>query len=169
MLRLSGWNTEMGTSTSTEVDIRNAAPADLPAIERLLTDADLPTVGVGEIIAAHSRDFFVAEAGEHGERQLVGVAGLEVCCDNALLRSVAVRPEWRSHAVGRELVRRIVREAEGRGLHALYLLTTTAERYFPRFGFERIDRTDVAPEIAETEEFRSACPASAVAMKKTLA
>jgi amino-acid N-acetyltransferase len=85
------------------------------------------------------------------------------------LRSVAVRPAWRSHAVGRELVRRIVREAEGRGLHALYLLTTTAEHYFPRFGFERIERTDVAPEIAETVEFKSACPASAVAMKKTLA
>jgi amino-acid N-acetyltransferase len=158
----------MGASASTEVGIRNAVPADLPAIERLLTDSDLPTAGVGEIISAHSRDFFVAEAGEGGERQLVGVAGLEVCCDNALLRSVAVRPAWRSHAVGRELVRRIVREAEGRGLHALYLLTTTAEHYFPRFGFERIERTDVAPEIAETVEFKSACPASAVAMKKTL-
>jgi amino-acid N-acetyltransferase len=159
----------MGASTSTEVGIRNAVPADLPAIERLLTDSDLPTTGVGEIISARSRDFFVAEAGEREERQLVGVAGLEVCCDNALLRSVAVRPEWRSHAVGRELVRRIVREAEGRGLHALYLLTTTAEHYFPRFGFERIERTDVAPEIAQTEEFKSACPASAVAMKKSLA
>lgn len=159
----------MGASTSTKVGIRNATPADVPAIERLLTDADLPTAGVGEIIAAHSQDFFVAEAGEPGEGSVVGVAGLEVCCDNALLRSVAVRPEWRSHAVGRELVRRIVREAEGRGLHALYLLTTTAEHYFPRFGFERIERTDVAPEIAETVEFKSACPASAVAMKKTLA
>lgn len=159
----------MGASTSTKVGIRNATPADVPAIERLLTDADLPTAGVGEIIATHSQDFFVAEAGEPGEGSVVGVAGLEVCCDNALLRSVAVRPEWRSHAVGRELVRRIVREAEGRGLHALYLLTTTAEHYFPRFGFERIERTDVAPEIAETVEFKSACPASAVAMKKTLA
>jgi hypothetical protein len=28
---------------------------------------------------------------------------------------------------------------------------------------------DVAPEIAETVEFKSACPASAVAMKKALA
>jgi amino-acid N-acetyltransferase len=158
----------MGASASTEVGIRNAAPADVPAIERLLADADLPTAGVAEIISANSRDFFVAEAGEGEEKQLVGVAGLEVCCNNALLRSVAVRPEWRSHAVGRELVRRIVREGEGRGLHALYLLTTTAEHYFPRFGFERIERTAVAPEIAETVEFKSACPASAVAMKKTL-
>lgn len=159
------------TSTSTMIGIRHALPADLPAIERLLTDAELPTAGVGEILRDHAGDFFVAEAetGDQRERSLVGVAGLEVCCDNALLRSVAVRPEWRSHAVGRDLVRRIVSDAEDRGLHALYLLTTTAEHYFPRFGFERIERQDVAPEIAETEEFKSACPASAVAMKKTLA
>ncbi|HEX8944587.1 MAG TPA: arsenic resistance N-acetyltransferase ArsN2 [Gemmatimonadaceae bacterium] len=160
----------MSTITST-IAIRHARPADLAAIEQLLTDANLPTAGVGQILHARADDFFVAEAdaGATNERMLVGVAGLEVCCNNALLRSVAVRPEWRRHAVGRDLVRRIVSEAEHRGLHALYLLTTTAEQYFPRFGFERIERADVAPEIAETDEFKSACPASAIAMKKTLA
>jgi amino-acid N-acetyltransferase len=161
----------MSTLASTAIEIRPARADDLPAIEQLLTDADLPTAGVGEIVGANAHDFYVAEAdlGETRERAVVGVAGLEVCCDNALLRSLAVRPEWRRHAVGRELVRRIVSDAESRGIHALYLLTTTAEHYFPRFGFERVDRVDVAPEIAETVEFKSACPASAVAMKKTLA
>jgi amino-acid N-acetyltransferase len=160
----------MGTLATTPIGIRHASPSDLPAIEQLLIEADLPTAGVGEILHAHARDFFVAEteAGQQGDPLLVGVAGLEVCCDNALLRSVAVRPEWRRHAVGRDLVRRIVSEAEARGLHALYLLTTTAEHYFPRFGFEPIERRDVAPEIAETVEFKSACPATAVAMKKSL-
>lgn len=160
----------MSTDVSTTVAIRHARPTDLPAIEQLLTDADLPTAGVGEILQANAGDFFVAEADvrDASEPAVVGVAGLEICCDNALLRSVAVRPEWRRHAVGRELVRRIVSDAENRGLNALYLLTTTAEHYFPRFGFERIDRKDVAPDIAETVEFKSACPASAVAMKKTL-
>jgi amino-acid N-acetyltransferase len=160
----------MNTLATTPIGIRHASPADLSSIELLLTEADLPTAGVGDILQAHARDFFVAEAesGQGGEPLIVGVAGLEVCCDNALLRSVAVRPEWRRHAVGRDLVRRIVSEAETRGIHALYLLTTTAEHYFPRFGFERIERTDVAPEIAETVEFKSACPASAVAMKKPL-
>ncbi|SRR6266536_242456 len=161
----------MSTFATTSIDIRHASLADLPAIEQLLTDADLPTAGVEEILRADAGDFFVAEAEtlDQRERLLVGVAGLEVCCDNALLRSVAVRPEWRRHAVGRDLVRRIVSEAESRGLHALYLLTTTAEHYFPRFGFEPIERRDVAPEIAETVEFKSACPSSAVAMKKSLA
>jgi amino-acid N-acetyltransferase len=100
---------------------------------------------------------------------LVAVAGLEMCCDDALLRSVAVHPEWRSHGLGRDLIKRIVCHAEERGIRALYLLTMTAEHYFPRFGFERIERTAVPPEIAETLEFKSACPASAITMKRAVA
>jgi amino-acid N-acetyltransferase len=57
---------------------------------------------------------------------------------------------------------------EERGMNALYLLTQTAEHYFPRFGFERVARESVPAEIAETLEFKSACPASAVAMAKAL-
>ncbi len=97
------------------------------------------------------------------------MAGLEVCCDHALLRSVAVRPEWRAHGLGQALVRRVVCRAEERGLRAFYLLTMTAEHYFPRFGFERVERGAVPAEIAATLEFRSACPASATAMAKPLA
>jgi amino-acid N-acetyltransferase len=97
------------------------------------------------------------------------VAGLEVCCDDALLRSVAVHPEWRAHGVGRELVRRLVCAAEARGVRALYLLTMTAEHYFPRFGFSVVDRQSVPPAVADTLEFRSACPASAVAMARPVA
>ena len=64
-------------------------------------------------------------------RQVVAVAGVEVCCDDALLRSVAVQPDWRRHGLGHELVRRIVSHAEERGFRALYLLTMTAEHHVP--------------------------------------
>jgi len=37
--------------------------------------------------------------------------GLEVCRENALLRSVAVRPEWRSHGIGRALMEYIPGES----------------------------------------------------------
>jgi amino-acid N-acetyltransferase len=146
---------------------RAAHAGDLAAVERLLTTTGLPTTGVADLLATRPDDFLVAEdASAPGE--LLAVAGLEVCCDDALLRSVAVHPEWQRHGLGRELVRRLVREAEGRGLRALYLLTMTAERYFPRFGFERVARDEVPAPIAETEEFRSCCPASAVAMARPL-
>ena len=136
--------------------LRAAAPTDLAAVEQLLAASGLPLDGVPESLGT----FVVAEAGS----ELVGVAGLEVCCDNALLRSVAVQPEWRSHGVGRALVTRVIADAEARGLRALYLLTTTAERYFPSFGFHAIPRDAVPADVRATAEFREACPASATVM-----
>ncbi|MEX2180365.1 MAG: arsenic resistance N-acetyltransferase ArsN2 [Gemmatimonadaceae bacterium] len=148
------------TDTSAAV-VRAATPADLPAVEQLLTASDLPLAGVKECL----ENFVVAEsAGE-----LVGVAGLEICCDDALLRSVAVHPEWRSKGVGRAVVSRAIAEAESRGLRALYLLTTTAEHYFPTFGFQKIAREAVPADVRATEEFTTACPASATVMERRLA
>ena len=54
------------------------------------------------------------------------------------------------------------------GLDALYLLTTTAQDWFPRFGFERVDRSSTPPEIAGSDEFAELCPASAVVMRLDL-
>lgn len=149
-------STSTSTITGAAARVRPAAPDDLPAVEQLLTASGLPLDGVRDAFGT----FVVAEAGN----DLVGVAGLEVCCDNALLRSVAVRPEWRSHGVGRALVERVIADAEARGLHALYLLTTTAERYFPSFGFHTISREEVPEEIRATVEFREACCATATVM-----
>ena len=137
-------------------NLRAARSTDLPGIEQLLTAANLPLAGVADSLPG----FVVAESGG----AIVGTAALEVCCDNALLRSVAVAPDWRSRGLGRALVSRVIAEGEARGLRALYLLTTTAEHYFPSFGFEQISRDQVPTDVQTTEEFRSACPESAVVM-----
>jgi amino-acid N-acetyltransferase len=140
--------------------IRAATKSDLPAVERLLTASELPLDGVRESIDT----FFVAES----RGDIVGVAGLECCRQDALLRSVAVRPEWRSKGVGRALVARTIEAAEQRGMNALYLLTTTAERYFPSFGFAQVDRKDIPADVRATKEFTTACPDTAVAMKRAI-
>ena len=156
--------------------LRSAVSADRPAVERLLHDADLPTAGVAALLATRPEDFVVADD-PTAPGELAAVGGLEVCDPpadgrspagraDALLRSVAVRPAWRRHGLGEVLVRRLVDRAEERGLRALYLLTMTAEHYFPRFGFAAVGRGAVPAPIAETLEFRSACPASAVAMAR---
>ncbi|MDF1504596.1 arsenic resistance N-acetyltransferase ArsN2 [Roseisolibacter sp. H3M3-2] len=145
--------------------LRPATPADLPAVRALLADSALPDAGIDALFADRAADFVLAEA----DGALVGVAGLEVCCDDALLRSVAVRPAWRAHGVGRAMVKSLVCDAEARGVRALYLLTMTAEHYFPRFGFSRVERGAVPAAIADTLEFREACPATAVAMARPVA
>ena len=138
------------------VEIRAASASDLAAIEALLAENHLPTVGVAGAIDG----FLVAEAGE----RIVGVVGMEYCGDYGLLRSTAVASEWRGRGVAKALVDRIVAAAESRGVRALYLLTTTAERYFPNFGFEVTSRDAVPDAIRATEEFQGACPASATVM-----
>jgi len=143
-------------STLQSLAIRPAAADDLDPVRTLLADNDLPTTGVAESIG----DFFVAE----DDSGIVGVVGMEYCGSYGLLRSTAVRPEWRGRGVARQLVERIIATAESRGVRALYLLTTTAETYFPSFGFQATTRDAVPREIQATDEFRGACPASAAVM-----
>jgi amino-acid N-acetyltransferase len=141
-------------------EIRRATTADLPEIWRLLVASLLPTDGVADALPG----FLVAEH----EQALVGVVGVERCGDYGLLRSAAVAPAWRSRGVGRQLVERAIAEAEMDGLRSLYLLTTTAERYFPSFGFAKTTRDAVPEPVRQTAEFVSACPASATVMCLTL-
>jgi amino-acid N-acetyltransferase len=141
------------------VVIRSATAGDASAIAALLESSSLPTAGV----AAALSGFHVAES----DGEIVGVVGVESCDGiHALLRSTAVSPAWRGRGVGRALVERAKAAAEARGVHALYLLTTTAESYFPSFGFTTVNRAEVPPAVAATDEFRSACPASATVMKR---
>jgi amino-acid N-acetyltransferase len=150
----------MGAKTmeAHEATLRPATGGDLPAIERLLVSSGLPTAGVAESLEG----FIVAESEDD---RIVGVAGLEVCCDEyALLRSTAVESDWRGTGLGRRLVTHVIAEAESRGIRALYLLTTTADRYFPSFGFVKTQREVVPDEVKQSVEFREACPASATVM-----
>lgn len=146
----------MTESAITDVDIRPATADDLAAVEDLLTRSKLPLDGAKESLSS----FVVTER----DGKIVGVAGLERRGDYALLRSAAVDPEWRGRGLGRTLVERVISDAESAGLRALYLLTTTAEKFFPAFGFEETTRDAVPAELQGTTEFTSACPSSATVM-----
>lgn len=140
--------------------IRNARESDLPAVERLLSASKLPLDGVRD----HFADFLVAEDGEGIE----GAVGLEKYETVALLRSAIVAPDHRGSGIGRQLVERALERAEEDGIDELYLLTTTAQSYFPRFGFTPTSRTTVPEELKSSAEFRGACPDTAVVMKRRL-
>ena len=145
------------TSSTT---IRSAAGSDLPAIERLLEANKLPLVGVRDAIG----DFLVAER----DGTLVGVIGLEIYDDRGLLRSAAVDAGERGTGVGAALVGALIETSRARGLKELVLLTTTADRWFPRFGFATIARDDTPIAVRRSAEFMGACPASASVMRLEL-
>jgi amino-acid N-acetyltransferase len=138
------------------VDIAAAAPADLPTILSLLERSKLPQAGLERLVATT----LVAREGE----RLVGCAALELYGQAALLRSVAVEVSSRGLGLGQQLTRAALDLAKSRGIRTVYLLTETAEQFFPKFGFRSIARTAVAPAVRQSEEFTTACPESAIAM-----
>ena len=150
----------MTNTTTSRITLRAASADDLPAVEDLLTKSKLPVEAVKDSIGS----FVVAES----NGLLVGVGGVERCGEYGLLRSVAVDPAARGRGVGAAITERLIGNSQVSGLRALYLLTTTAENYFPTFGFDKTSREDLPTEIQQTAEFRDICPSSATAMVRTL-
>ena len=141
--------------------IQPARPTDAPDISSLLDANHLCLDGVSERIDTT----LIALDGN----RLVGTAALELFPDGALLRSVAVVPELRGSHIGHDLVTGVLSLAAERSIGDVYLLTTTAERYFPRFGFERITREVVPEGVRQSAEFVSGCPTTAVVMRAPVA
>ena len=137
--------------------VRPATAADYPAVIALLEAASLPTAGVPRALG----DFLVADT----EAGLAGAIGLERYGSGALLRSEVVRPGDQGTGIGAALVRAVLDRARESGLREIYLLTTTAERWFPRFGFTPVPREQVPDAVRASVEFREACPASAAVMR----
>ncbi|MEK6371844.1 MAG: arsenic resistance N-acetyltransferase ArsN2 [Acidobacteriota bacterium] len=140
-----------------EIQIAGANASDLDAIKQLLTDNELPTAGVDE----HWKTFIVARDGD----AVVGCGGSEAHEFAALLRSIAVHPDYRSLGIGRKIVRQLLDRLASRGIREFYLLTTTAQEYFRKRGFKVIDRDEVHPQLLGSAEFQGACPDSAVCMR----
>jgi amino-acid N-acetyltransferase len=140
---------------------RPALEVDRPALAVLLAQAnlsadDLP-INLGTFLLSFTE-----------ENTLVGAAGLEPLGTLGLLRSVAVASAYRGQYIGQTLVDGLLHAARHNGLTHLYLLTTTADSYFERLGFERVSRDNVPDEVQQTSQFSSLCPSSAVVMRLVL-
>jgi amino-acid N-acetyltransferase len=140
--------------------IERARPGDLPAVRHLLESQGLPLDGV----EAHVGTMVVAR----DDDEVVGAAALELYRDGALLRSVVVSAGRQGAGLGHTLTEAALAMAGELGARSVFLLTTTAEGFFPRFGFRPVPRDDVPASVRMSVEFQSACPASAVVMRKDL-
>jgi amino-acid N-acetyltransferase len=144
------------------LSIRRGRATDLPAVLALLEGARLPTA---DIASADELAMWVLE--ERGS--IVGAIALERFGTEALLRSLAVAPEYRKRGFGRELVAQLEEGARAENIQQLVLLTETAEAFFRGLGYSVIDRRYVSARLKQSTEFRSLCPASATCMSKILA
>jgi N-acetylglutamate synthase-like GNAT family acetyltransferase len=140
--------------------IERAREGDVPDVLRLLERNHLPLDGLLD----HLATLIVARSDE----AVVGTAALELYGSGALLRSVSVEPAVQRHRLGHRLTDAAIEMAASAGMSAIYLLTTTAADFFPRFGFEPIARAEVPADVQRSVEFTSACPSSATVMRKVL-
>jgi amino-acid N-acetyltransferase len=140
----------------TDVSIGPARRDELPRILELLEEGGLPRDG----LANHLSTTLVAR----GDGWVVGCAALELYGQVALLRSIAVAWDLRSTGLGRRLTEAALELSRHLGVEEAYLLTETADHFFPRFGFRPIPRSEVPRSVRSSVEFTSACPASARAM-----
>jgi amino-acid N-acetyltransferase len=141
--------------------IERAKPADRAAIETLLVAADLPLIGLELALATA----VVARDGD----TIVGCAAVEPYGSVGLLRSVAVTEALRGTGLGRRLVVEAEAFAAESGIDTLFLLTETAEDWFPRLGYSAWPRSTVPATLAASPEFTDACPDSAAVFRKTIA
>ncbi len=144
---------------STATTVEAAGRDEWPAIQALLRASGLSDDALDE-----ATDWLVVR----GDGRVAGTAGIETYGEAGLLRSVAVDPVARSSGVGASLVAAAVERARERDLSDLYLLTETADRWFPRFGFEPVERSGLPPAIAGCRQATEACASTAVVMRLRL-
>jgi arsenate reductase (thioredoxin) len=143
-------------TAAAELSYRSASSELRPALEDLLRSCTLPV----EDLPLDLQHFVVATAGE----QLVGCAGLDLLGEIALFRSLAVAPPWRGRGVARRLFEQTCSRAQHLGVRRLYLLTTSAQDLFARWGFTAVPRQSAPAAVQGTRQYRTLCSASAVVM-----
>lgn len=142
--------------------IDSCVAGHLDLLRQMLLSAELPAE---DLTAGKLGDFLVAT---DQSSNIGGMVGLEKAGDAGLLRSLVVDPAARHQGLGSLLVAAVEDRAQKAGISRMYLLTNTAEQYFPFLGYRRIERSDAPHAIQQTVEFRELCPDSAVCMVKML-
>lgn len=135
--------------------IRSAQLGDQEDIASLLSGFMLPLEGL-----ENTRIWVLQE----DSGNIIGTVGLEVWGKNGLLRSVAVKKNWQNRGCGTCLINHVVDEARKNEISDLFLLTQTAQSFFRKMGFRKIESSRVAGSIKDSAEFKGACPKTATLM-----
>jgi amino-acid N-acetyltransferase len=128
---------------------------------QLLLRAGLPT---NDLRGKNQQFLGIREGGT-----LIAVGGLECHGSYGLMRSLVVADKYRGLGKAKTIVKLLINNAHKSGLKELYLLTTSAEGFFTKIGFERIGRDAVPLEISQTTEFSELCPKTAIVMRYLMA
>jgi len=100
------------------------------------------------------------------ENELIAIYGFELFGQNGILRSVAVADEYKGAGIGTQIMKQVERDVKELELRNLFLLTTTAKKFFEKFGFSIIERETAPVVLQQSYEFLTFCPDTAIVMSK---
>lgn len=138
-----------------DFSIKIAEQVDFLQVHEILINNGLPTDGVNP----DNGYYYIAS-----KKELMGVIGVEHYGTSAMLRSLAVKPQFRKAGIARELIEHALKVLKDSGFTDVYLLTNTADQYLIRYGFSIIERGKVPADILATSALSDICPASSTCM-----
>jgi len=128
------------------MSIRKAKLVDIKTIQMLINDfakrEQMLPRSLNELYES-VRDFIVYEL----DGEIIGVCALRIMWDDlGEIRSLAVRPQDQRKGIGRQLVRRCLKEAREIGLKRVFALTYQP-LFFKKLGFKDIDKAKLPQKI----------------------
>ena len=139
---------------------REAEKSDIQSIRELICSSGLPSSDVD----GKAQKIFVAES----DGKIVAVGGIEKLGGIALVRSIAVAPEYRKNGIASNIYQLLEEYASSSEVEELYLITESAKEYFQKLGFTEQERKTTPCLIQQTSQFSELCPSSATVMFKAL-
>lgn len=140
--------------------IQKAKDKQIEEIKILLAEHKLPIDDIQS-----GKIYFLAVT---KKQKVIGAIGVEMYQNMGLLRSLVVDSQYRNHRLGKKLIDALIQNCISNKVDELYLLTSTAILFFEKLGFKSIERENVPKRINQTEQFKTLCPSSAIAMFKKL-
>ncbi|MBM7841858.1 GNAT family N-acetyltransferase [Herpetosiphon giganteus] len=97
---------------------------------------------------------------------LLACGALEVYGEVGLLRSVAVTPDHQNQGWGAALLVALEQQARQQGLQTLYLLTTSAAKFFAAHGYQPIERSEADERLHASAQWGSICSSADLMVKQ---
>ncbi|MGH3763994.1 MAG: amino-acid N-acetyltransferase [Pseudonocardiaceae bacterium] len=136
---------------TSRITVRRARVGDIRQIKDLVDCYAGAVLLTKQLVTLYEdvQEFWVADR----DGAVRGCGALHVLWEDlAEIRTLAVHPSTVGQGVGRALVEQLVEQGRALGLRRLFVLTFE-ERFFSRYGFQKIDGTPVTPEVYQ--EMRS--------------
>jgi N-acetylglutamate synthase-like GNAT family acetyltransferase len=131
-------------------------PVEQPDYAALATVLAENNLLAGDLQGDHKR--FFAFQDTSGWR--VGVGGLELYGEAAILRSFITMAHHRGQGLGGQMLEELLGVARQVGVRDVYLFTMDAEEFFARHGFARAERSAAPDAIQGSRQFGEQCSKS---------